>query len=113
MCVHGGLSPDIKTIDQIRTIERNQEIPHKGAFCGKGNNPKCLFKFKSEDINLHFIALKYCPKLIYILISIAGQSFTNSTLYGTQRETVVIVPHSLTLDLIFHCFFKNYFKQVV
>ena len=35
LCVHGGLSPDIKTIDQIRTIERNQEIPHKGAFCGK------------------------------------------------------------------------------
>ena len=33
LCVHGGLSPEIKTIDQIRTIERNQEIPHKGAFC--------------------------------------------------------------------------------
>lgn len=33
MCVHGGLSPDIKTVDQIRCLERNQEIPHKGAFC--------------------------------------------------------------------------------
>lgn len=33
LCVHGGLSPDIKTLDQIRIIERNQEIPHKGAFC--------------------------------------------------------------------------------
>lgn len=33
LCVHGGLSPDIRTLDQIRTIERNQEIPHKGAFC--------------------------------------------------------------------------------
>ena len=32
-CVHGGLSPEIKTIDQIRLIERNQEIPHEGAFC--------------------------------------------------------------------------------
>lgn len=32
-CVHGGLSPDIRTLDQIRLIERNQEIPHKGAFC--------------------------------------------------------------------------------
>lgn len=31
--MHGGLSPDLKTLDQIRTIERNQEIPHKGAFC--------------------------------------------------------------------------------
>jgi diadenosine tetraphosphatase ApaH/serine/threonine PP2A family protein phosphatase len=33
LCVHGGLSPDVKTLDQIRTINRNQEIPHEGAFC--------------------------------------------------------------------------------
>jgi diadenosine tetraphosphatase ApaH/serine/threonine PP2A family protein phosphatase len=26
-------SADIRTIDQIRTIPRNQEIPHEGAFC--------------------------------------------------------------------------------
>jgi serine/threonine-protein phosphatase 6 catalytic subunit len=33
LCVHGGLSPEIVTIDQIRTIDRVQEIPHEGAFC--------------------------------------------------------------------------------
>ncbi|KAK7853965.1 phytochrome-associated serine/threonine-protein phosphatase [Quercus suber] len=33
LCVHGGLSPDIRTIDQIRLIERNCEIPHEGPFC--------------------------------------------------------------------------------
>lgn len=33
LCVHGGLSPDIRTLDQIRTVDRRQEIPHEGAFC--------------------------------------------------------------------------------
>ncbi|CAG8460840.1 17374_t:CDS:2 [Acaulospora morrowiae] len=33
LCVHGGLSPDVRTLDQIRTIPRAQEIPHEGAFC--------------------------------------------------------------------------------
>ena len=34
LCVHGGLSPEIRTLDSIRTLSRAQEIPHEGAFCG-------------------------------------------------------------------------------
>jgi len=33
LCIHGGLSPDIKTMDHIRTIDRKIEIPHEGPFC--------------------------------------------------------------------------------
>lgn len=33
-CVHGGLSPFLRTLDQIRfCIDRNQEVPHEGPFC--------------------------------------------------------------------------------
>jgi serine/threonine-protein phosphatase 4 catalytic subunit len=31
--VHGGLSPQITTVDQIRAIDRKQEVPHDGAMC--------------------------------------------------------------------------------
>ena len=33
LCVHGGLSPELRTVDQIRTIRRLNEIPHVGPFC--------------------------------------------------------------------------------
>jgi len=32
-CVHGGLSPSISNLDQIREIDRKQEVPHDGPMC--------------------------------------------------------------------------------
>jgi len=33
LTVHGGLSPSINTLDQIRVLDRKQEVPHDGAMC--------------------------------------------------------------------------------
>jgi serine/threonine-protein phosphatase PP1 catalytic subunit len=31
-CLHGGLSPDLKSLEQIRNIERPVEVPDGGSF---------------------------------------------------------------------------------
>jgi len=33
LCLHGGLSPRIETIEEIRMIDRKQEVPHEGPMC--------------------------------------------------------------------------------
>ncbi|KZF19368.1 Metallo-dependent phosphatase [Xylona heveae TC161] len=32
-CLHGGLSPSIDTLDNIRSLDRIQEVPHEGPMC--------------------------------------------------------------------------------
>uniref|UniRef100_A0A7N0V6M7 Serine/threonine-protein phosphatase n=1 Tax=Kalanchoe fedtschenkoi TaxID=63787 RepID=A0A7N0V6M7_KALFE len=33
MCMHGGLSPDMETLDQIREVERPADVPDQGLLC--------------------------------------------------------------------------------
>ncbi|PPD89529.1 hypothetical protein GOBAR_DD13535 [Gossypium barbadense] len=32
-CLHGGLSPSLDTLDNVRALDRIQEVPHEGPMC--------------------------------------------------------------------------------
>lgn len=32
-CIHGGLSPNLEKLDEIKLIDRKQEVPHDGSMC--------------------------------------------------------------------------------
>jgi serine/threonine-protein phosphatase 6 catalytic subunit len=60
LCVHGGLSPDIRAIDQIRTIDRRVEIPHEGPFCDlMWSDPEDI---EYWNINTRGAGFMYYPK---------------------------------------------------
>lgn len=63
-CVHGGLSPSINTLEEIREIDRHVEPPHEGGMCdllwsdpeedlrGWSSNPRgCGFVFGGDMVS--------------------------------------------------------------
>jgi serine/threonine-protein phosphatase 2A catalytic subunit len=64
-CLHGGLSPSIETLDNIKTLDRKQEVPHEGPLCdllwsdpddrcGWGINPRGAGYTFGQDIAEQF-----------------------------------------------------------
>jgi len=62
---HGGLSPSVKTIDDINLLDRVQEVPHEGPLCdlvwsdpddraGWGVSPRGAGFTFGEDVSKHF-----------------------------------------------------------
>ncbi|XP_072029769.1 serine/threonine-protein phosphatase PP1-gamma catalytic subunit B-like [Amphiura filiformis] len=66
-CMHGGLSPDLSTVDQLRQIERPLDIPDHGLMCdllwadpdeditGWGENDRGVSYTFGGDVVRHFL----------------------------------------------------------
>lgn len=63
--LHGGLSPSLETLDQVRELDRKQEVPHEGPICdllwsdpdersGWGISPRGAGYIFGEDISTKF-----------------------------------------------------------
>lgn len=65
ICMHGGLSPSLESIDAIRQLDHIQEVPHEGPMCdllwsdpderlGWGVSPRGAGYIFGQDISEHF-----------------------------------------------------------
>lgn len=83
-CVHGGLSPIINTIDEIRLIDRKQEVPHEGPMCD------LLWSDPERDINAWMLSPRGAGYLF-------GQNETEMFLH-TNRISLIARAHQLVME---------------
>jgi len=93
LCLHGGLSPDIATLDEIRKLDRKRDVPSSGPMCdllwsdpeertGWGVSPRGAGYLFGEDISV-----KFTEKNNLMMISRAHQVVMNG--YQWNHENLV------------------------
>lgn len=72
-CVHGGLSPELKTVEDIKKIDRFREIPKSGIFCDlmwsdpvDNNDGHCEKIVKANDVRgcSYFFGAELCKEFL-------------------------------------------------
>lgn len=82
-CLHGGLSPSIETLDNIRNFDRVQEVPHEGPMCdllwsdpddrcGWGISPRGAGYTFGQVV--YFLSKRLSCIQIYLLSGVVGKS---------------------------------------
>ena len=95
-CLHGGLSPTLDTLDNIRALDRIQEVPHEGPMCdllwsdpddrhGWGISPRGAGYTCGLDISSHFCHLNGLQ-----LISRAHQLVMEGHNWSHEQNVVTI-----------------------
>ena len=95
-CLHGGLSPSLDSLDQIRQLDRVQEVPHEGPMCdllwsdpddrtGWGISPRGAGYTFGQDISEQFNHVNNLK-----LISRAHQLVMNGFNWSHDKHVVTI-----------------------
>lgn len=95
-CLHGGLSPHLESLDQIKKLDRIQEVPHEGPMCdllwsdpdermGWGMSPRGAGYTFGEDISKQFNRANGLN-----LIARAHQLVTNGFSWSHDKSVITI-----------------------
>lgn len=83
-CIHGGLSPEIQKIDEIRYLDRKQEVPHEGVMCD------LLWSDPDNNVDTWTLSPRGAGYLF-------GETQVNNFLYENQVELIARA-HQLVME---------------
>ena len=78
-CLHGGLSPSIETLDNIRNFDRVQEVPHEGPMCDllwSDPDDRCGWGISPRGAGYTFGQVCSISFLLFLLFSYLSSSTT-------------------------------------